>query len=127
MTLVLLEKAARRFGDLTVLEGADLQVERGDRIGVVGPNGSGKTTLLRLVAGWDRPDEGSRRAARNLRIAFLSQIPVFEEGMTVRQAALAGSRGLAALEKRLEEIHEALHRDPENRALHAELARVQER
>ncbi len=127
MTLVLLEKAARRFGDLTVLEGADLQVERGDRIGVVGPNGSGKTTLLRLVAGWDRPDEGARRSARGLRIAFLRQVPLFEEGMTVRQAALAGSQGVAALEKRLEEIHEALGRDPENKALHAELARVQER
>ncbi len=127
MTLVLLEKAARRFGDVTVLEGADLQVERGDRIGVVGANGSGKTTLLRLVAGWDRPDEGTRRAARNLRIAFLRQVPRFEEGTTLRRAALAGSQGVAALEGRLEEIHQALAEDPSNKALQAELARVQER
>ena len=127
MTLVLLEKAARRFGDLTVLEGANLQVERGDRIGVVGGNGSGKTTLLRLVAGWDRPDEGSRRAARNLRIAFLQQVPRFEPGVTVREAALAGARGVADLEKRLEEIHEALAGDPSSKALQAELSRVQER
>jgi len=127
VTLVLLEKAARRFGDQTVLEGADLQVERGDRIGVVGPNGSGKTTLLRLVAGWDRPDGGSRRASKNLRIAFLQQVPSFERGITIRRAALSGAQGLADLERRLEEIHEELARDPRSKALQSELARVQER
>lgn len=45
-------------GELVVLDGVNLQVERGTRVGVVGPSGIGKTTLLYLLAGLDRPTSG---------------------------------------------------------------------
>ncbi|MEW6071164.1 MAG: ATP-binding cassette domain-containing protein [Planctomycetota bacterium] len=51
----------RRFGRRTALAGVDLEVFRGEIVGVVGPNGSGKTTLLRVVAGLLRPDAGEVR------------------------------------------------------------------
>ena len=41
-----------------VLDGVDLEVEKGEILVILGPSGSGKTTLLNLVAGIDRPDEG---------------------------------------------------------------------
>ncbi len=44
--------------DVPVLDGIDLQVEKGEVLVILGPSGSGKTTLLNLVAGIDRPDEG---------------------------------------------------------------------
>jgi ATP-binding cassette subfamily F protein 3 len=46
------------YGDRILFLGADLEVERGDRIAFVGPNGAGKSTLLRLVMGLEPPDEG---------------------------------------------------------------------
>ncbi len=46
------------YGDRILFLGADLEVERGDRIAFVGPNGAGKSTLLRLIMGIERPDEG---------------------------------------------------------------------
>lgn len=49
----------RNFGQVAVLTGVDLQVDRGEAVAVTGPNGSGKTTLLRCVAGADRPSAGS--------------------------------------------------------------------
>jgi heme exporter protein A len=49
----------KRFGDKRVLEGIDLDVDRGDFLLVTGPNGSGKTTLLRLCAGLAVPTAGS--------------------------------------------------------------------
>ncbi len=49
----------RRFGRVTALDRADLTVTAGQFMVLLGPSGSGKTTLLRLVAGIDRPTEGS--------------------------------------------------------------------
>nr|WP_199289413.1 ABC-F family ATP-binding cassette domain-containing protein [Cyanobium sp. FACHB-13342] len=46
------------YGDQILFLGADLEVERGDRIAFVGPNGAGKSTLLRLIMGMEQPAEG---------------------------------------------------------------------
>ncbi|MFA9517383.1 heme ABC transporter ATP-binding protein [Halopenitus sp. H-Gu1] len=47
------------FGDLTVLDGVSLAVDRGTFLGLVGPNGAGKTTLLRALRGTLTPDRGT--------------------------------------------------------------------
>lgn len=48
----------KRFGKRVVLDGASLQVRRGQIVGVMGRSGSGKSTLVHILAGLDRPDEG---------------------------------------------------------------------
>ncbi len=53
----------RRFGDLTALEGLNLEIERGEIFGLVGPDGAGKTTTLRLLCGLMDPTSGSARVA----------------------------------------------------------------
>ena len=52
--LIRLEDVHRAFGPLTVLEGINLRIDEGDRIGVVGHNGAGKTTLLRTISNRDQ-------------------------------------------------------------------------
>jgi ABC-2 type transport system ATP-binding protein len=52
------ENLTRRFGDLTALDHLNLQVERGEIFGLVGPDGAGKTTTLRLMTGLLDPTEG---------------------------------------------------------------------
>jgi len=47
------------YGEQILFLGANLEIERGDRIAFVGPNGAGKSTLLRLVMGIETPEEGS--------------------------------------------------------------------
>jgi branched-chain amino acid transport system ATP-binding protein len=59
--LLSVEGLGRRYGDLAALDGVDLRVAAGDRVGLIGPNGAGKSTLLNLVAGSLRPTTGRIR------------------------------------------------------------------
>ncbi len=90
----------------TVLDGATLAVEPGERIGLVGRNGQGKSTLLRLLAGRLQPDSGSVQVERGCRIGYLPQHPELDESWTVRGAAEAVFAGRAEIERDLELLFE---------------------
>jgi putative spermidine/putrescine transport system ATP-binding protein len=49
----------RRFGDVVAVNGVDLEVLDGEFLTLLGPSGSGKTTVLRMIAGFERPDDGT--------------------------------------------------------------------
>ena len=57
---------SKAFGDLTIVQGFDLRVLRGDRVAFVGANGVGKTTLLKLLVGEIAPDQGCVTLGTNL-------------------------------------------------------------
>ncbi len=57
--VVTISDMTHSYDDKILFLGADLEVERGDRIAFVGPNGAGKSTLLRLITGSESPDDGS--------------------------------------------------------------------
>jgi len=48
----------KRYGDVTAVDGIDLEIRRGEFFTMLGPSGSGKTTTLRVIAGFEQPDEG---------------------------------------------------------------------
>jgi ATP-binding cassette subfamily F protein 3 len=56
-----------------LLEGANLEIERGEHVVLVGPNGAGKTTLIETLAGRREADAGSVRVGHNVKIGYLSQ------------------------------------------------------
>ena len=59
LEVVRIKDLAHTYGDRLLFLGADLLIERGDRIAFLGPNGAGKSTLLRLIMGLESPSEGS--------------------------------------------------------------------
>ena len=48
----------KMYGDVAAVDGVDLEIRRGEFFTLLGPSGSGKTTCLRMIAGFERPDEG---------------------------------------------------------------------
>ncbi|GAC1590899.1 MAG: ABC-F family ATP-binding cassette domain-containing protein [Acidimicrobiales bacterium] len=97
-------------GTVTVLDGVDLVLAPGHRVGVVGPNGAGKSTLLRVLAGELGADSGRVTGApRTLTVGYLPQETVRGgvPGETLRQA-LARRTGVAAAEGDLDAAAVAL-------------------
>src|SRR6185295_18374071 len=55
---VRLAAVRKTYGDVVAVDGVDLEIRRGEFFTMLGPSGSGKTTTLRVIAGFERPDEG---------------------------------------------------------------------
>ena len=90
MALVTLKDVTISFGGPVLLDAADWQIERGERICLIGRNGTGKTTLLRLIHGELFPDSGMITKARGLKTALLPQeVPLDLDG-TVHDIVSSG-------------------------------------
>jgi ABC transport system ATP-binding/permease protein len=63
----------KSYQDRPIVRDFSIRIQRGDRIGIIGPNGSGKTTLINLLTGAIAPDEGRVRLGVNLTTATLDQ------------------------------------------------------
>jgi ABC-2 type transport system ATP-binding protein len=61
MTAIEAAGVSRAFGDFMAVDGADLMVDRGEVVGLIGANGAGKTTLIRMILGLLQPSAGSIR------------------------------------------------------------------
>lgn len=67
-----LRNVTKKFGNLTILENANAEINRGDKIALIGANGKGKSTLLRVIAGTE-PMEGERIGGHNVVPSFYAQ------------------------------------------------------
>ena len=101
MSLITLLDAHLAYGDRPLLDGAQLSVRAGERVGLIGRNGTGKSSLLRVIAGHAHLDEGEIQRRDSMRITFVEQEPALPDSPTLRESLLAR----AALEPNAAELH----------------------
>jgi ATP-binding cassette subfamily F protein uup len=106
MPLLTLERICLAFGHHSLLDHVDLQLDAGERIGLIGRNGGGKSSLLRIVAGEAKPDDGKIWRAPALKLAYVPQEPVLDPGLTVFEEV---SKGVGAVSQVLIRYHETSH------------------
>ncbi len=88
MALITVLDAHLAFGDRPLLDGAQLSVQPGDRIGLIGRNGTGKSTLLRVIAGSAQLDDGELHRRDGLRISFVEQEIELPGADTLRESLM---------------------------------------
>jgi ATP-binding cassette subfamily F protein 3 len=103
VSLAVLEEVALGFGKKTIVEGLDLRIASGDRIGLIGPNGSGKTSLLRLLAREQSPDYGSVVLSRGTRLGYLPQDIALQDDKPLLRFVMESVSGREALDAELAE------------------------
>jgi ABC transport system ATP-binding/permease protein len=102
MAILSLVDVSISFGGAPLLDRINLQVEKGERICILGRNGEGKSTLLKLISGSIRPDNGNISIPKGLSVSGLTQeLPPGLEG-TVHEVVAGGLAGVGEL---LDEYH----------------------
>ncbi|KAA3661273.1 MAG: ABC transporter ATP-binding protein [Chloroflexi bacterium] len=124
MNLVTIEKLTHHYSERILLNEANLLINQGDRIGLIGPNGSGKTTLLRIIAGVETAVSGTLTIWGGVRIQYLSQDPVLDDTLTVLETVFQSEAPHIRLLKAYESTSFALQADPSNAKLQEELLKL---
>ncbi|MDI5889587.1 ATP-binding cassette domain-containing protein [Halomonas rhizosphaerae] len=118
MTLLRLEQLQLAYGTQVLLDGADLVLEKGERLALVGRNGTGKSTLLKLVAGEIQADGGHIWRAPGLKIGVLAQELPDATGQTIFDVV---AQGLPEAGELLSEYHHLIHDETPDMRRMAEL------
>ena len=77
--VVSLDSVYKSYGNNVLLDNINLIIGRNDRIALIGPNGCGKTTLIKLITGEETCDSGEVKVSVNIKIAYMSQIILFDD------------------------------------------------
>lgn len=122
MSLLTLSDAQLAFGHWPLLNRANLSIEAGDRLGLIGRNGTGKSSLMRVMAGLETLDDGLIQRQQGLRVVYVPQETIFGEQESVFEAV---SQGLADV-KAMREEYEQVSMSSEGEASHTRLAWLQD-
>jgi ATP-binding cassette subfamily F protein 3 len=110
MSIATLNKIEKTFGRRVLFDKLDFNIDRGERIGLIGDNGSGKTSLFKVILGELPIDAGSAAVSKGIRIGHLPQDPVFDPSNTVIDEAELAFATLHNLSHEQREIeHQMAH------------------
>lgn len=120
MALITLQNAQLAYGHHALLDHADFSLENSERVGLIGRNGAGKSSLLKILAGLEKPDDGTvqwqggggdsrNNQERTLRLIYVPQEPLFAAGASIFDIVSEG----VAQAKQLREAYETMAVDPD--------------
>ncbi|HEY8464893.1 MAG TPA: ATP-binding cassette domain-containing protein, partial [Bacillota bacterium] len=110
MALLQVNNLAKYYGSVSILSGLNLEVNPGEKWGLIGKNGCGKTTLIKILTGLEDYDQGEIHWAANTRIGYLPQEPVFY-AKTLYQELQLVFKELNQLEEEINQIQQQMN-DP---------------
>lgn len=125
MNLVRLHQAQLAFGNHPILDHADLVIESGERVCIVGRNGAGKSTLLKIIAGEVLLDDGDVQVVGDTVVARLPQDPPANSDQSVYDFVAEGLADLGQLLQQYHHVVQELNVQPTSQTLMNRMATLQ--
>ncbi len=110
MSLLSLTNVSLAYGHHPLLQHVDFQIDKGERVCLVGKNGTGKSTLFRIISQQAEPDEGEIWRKGGLRVAYLEQDVPTDSNQTIYEVVASG---LGEMGQLLTDYHNAIHHTDE--------------
>jgi ATPase subunit of ABC transporter with duplicated ATPase domains len=110
--MIRLDNVSKQNGHQILFIEASAALQKGEKVGLVGPNGSGKTTLFRMITGQEQPDEGQVAVDRGVTVGYFSQDVGDMSGRSAVAEVMDGAGPVSAVASQLKEL-EAAMADPD--------------
>ena len=104
--MIIINNLSKNYGKKVLFEDISLNINRGEKIGLIGSNGAGKTTLFQLLLGDAEPSSGTIQMPKNIRIGYLPQESSFHSAHTVLEELTEGDETVLRLKKEKEKMEE---------------------
>ena len=112
-----LSEIEKSYSGHEILRGVSMQINAGEKVGLVGRNGAGKTTVFRLITGEETPDNGEVIKNNNLKLGLLAQHVDFSSDETVHTAALSAFKVLHDIEAEMRQLEQRMITDHSDEVL----------
>jgi ATPase subunit of ABC transporter with duplicated ATPase domains len=106
--MIRLDNISKQNGHQILFIEASAALQRGEKVGLVGPNGSGKTTLFRMITGEEQPDEGQVAVDRGVTIGYFSQDVGEMSGRSAVSEVMDGAGPVSTVAAELRELEAAM-------------------
>jgi ABC transport system ATP-binding/permease protein len=101
------DNLTHHYGDVRLFDNLNFGLDEGDKAALIARNGTGKTTLLNILAGLFKADGGNVTIRNGIKVGYLTQEPVYPDGLTVKEAVFSGENELVDLVRKYESALEA--------------------
>ena len=106
--MIRLDNVSKQVGHQILFIEASATLQKGEKVGLVGPNGSGKTTLFRMITGQELPDEGQVAVDRGVTIGYFSQDVGEMSGRSAVSEVMDGAGPVSTVAAELKELEAAM-------------------
>lgn len=102
MNYLSVENISKAYGERVLFENLSFGINKDQKIAFIAKNGTGKTTLMNLLIGNDQPDSGQIVVRKDIRIAYLSQVPNLQDELTIEESIFASDHPILQVIERYE-------------------------
>jgi ATP-binding cassette subfamily F protein uup len=127
LNIISAEKITKSYSEKMLFDQISIGINDGEKICLIGINGTGKSTLLKVIAGIENSDTGKITSPNNMKIEYLPQNPIFQEGVSVLEHIFKSDSPIMNVIREYEGILQKVNHNPEDTKLAKKLIDISQK